>query len=74
MHTEEVIAAARELAAAMDQLTFGAPVAYTYNPLTYAWAGHEAYIRKFATGKKKVLYLGMNPGPFGMAQTGVLYY
>ena len=71
MHTEELIAAARELATAMDQLVFDAPVAYTYNPLTYAWAGHEAYIRKFATGKKKVLYLGMNPGPFGMAQTGV---
>jgi len=71
MHTEELIAAARELASAMDQLVFDAPVAYTYNPLTYAWAGHEAYIRKFATGKKKVLYLGMNPGPFGMAQTGV---
>lgn len=71
MHTEELIAAARELATAMDQLVFDAPVAYTYNPLTYAWAGHESYIRKFATGKKKVLYLGMNPGPFGMAQTGV---
>ncbi len=71
MHTEDVIAAARELSAAMDKLSFDAPVAYTYNPLTYAWAGHEAYIRKFATGKKKVLYLGMNPGPFGMAQTGV---
>lgn len=71
MHTDEVIAAARELAADMEKLSFAAPVAYTYNPLTYAWAGHEAYIRKFAPGKKKVLYLGMNPGPFGMAQTGV---
>ncbi len=71
MHTEEVIAAARTLAHEMEQLKFEAPVAYTYNPLMYAWAGHEAYIRKYAPGKKKVLYLGMNPGPFGMAQTGV---
>lgn len=55
----------------MSSLSFAAPVAYTYNPLEYAWAGHEAYVRRFATGPKKVLYLGMNPGPFGMAQTGV---
>ena len=71
MFASQVIAAAQELSAAMEQLRFSAPVAYTYNPLTYAWAGHEAYIRRFATGPKQVLYLGMNPGPFGMAQTGV---
>lgn len=71
MFVSQVIAAAQELSAAMEQLRFTSPVAYTYNPLTYAWAGHEAYIRRFATGLKQVLYLGMNPGPFGMAQTGV---
>ncbi len=71
MIVSQVIAAAQELSATMEQLRFTSPVAYTYNPLTYAWAGHEAYIRRFATGKKDVLYLGMNPGPFGMAQTGV---
>lgn len=68
---DEVLSAARELSAEMSALDFAAPVAYTYNPLEYAWAGHEAYVRRFATGPKKVLYLGMNPGPFGMAQTGV---
>ncbi len=71
MHTEQVISAARQLCTEMEALSFSAPVAYTYNPLTYAWAGHEAYIRRFAGGQKDVLYLGMNPGPFGMAQTGV---
>lgn len=71
MHTQQVIDAARQLCEEMEALTFSAPVAYTYNPLTYAWAGHEAYIRRFAGGQKDVLYLGMNPGPFGMAQTGV---
>lgn len=55
----------------MGRLEFSDPVAYTYNPLDYAWAGHEAYINRFAHGAKDVLYLGMNPGPFGMAQTGV---
>ena len=68
---DEVLTAARELSAEMDTLRFVPPVAFTYNPLNYAWAGHEAYIRRFATTPKQVLYLGMNPGPFGMAQTGV---
>lgn len=71
MPTDELIRAAQELADAMDALRFAPPVACTYNPLRYAWAGHEAYIRRFGAGEKDVLYLGMNPGPFGMAQTGV---
>ncbi len=71
MIVSQVIAAAQELSAAMEVLHFPAPVAYTYNPLNYAWAGHESYIRRFASSPKDVLYLGMNPGPFGMAQTGV---
>lgn len=68
---DELIDAARELSAQMGQLRFAPPVAYTYNPLEYAWAGHEAYIRRFGNTTKDALYLGMNPGPFGMAQTGV---
>lgn len=68
---EEVLGAARKLSEAMEVLRFEPPVACTYNPLQYAWAGHEAYVRRFAGGEKKTLYLGMNPGPFGMAQTGV---
>lgn len=71
MQREQLIAAARELSNEVNALKFDAPVAYTYNPLDYAWEGHEAYIRKFGGGRKDVLYLGMNPGPFGMAQTGV---
>jgi single-strand selective monofunctional uracil DNA glycosylase len=63
--------AARTLAASVNPLQFQPPVAYVYNPLDYAWAAHEAYIRKFAETRKRVLFLGMNPGPFGMAQTGV---
>ncbi len=68
---DEVLAAADELSLAMEKLTFVPPVAFTYNPLVYARAGHEAYIRRFARSSKQVLFLGMNPGPFGMAQTGV---
>lgn len=42
-----------------------------YNPLDYAWTVHQQYLDRFATGTKRVLFLGMNPGPFGMAQIGV---
>ncbi len=52
-------------------MTFSEPVTHTYNPLLYAWAPHEAYLRKYFGQPKRVLFLGMNPGPFGMVQTGV---
>ncbi len=45
--------------------------AYIYNPLDYARAPHEKYLKEYGRGSKEVLLLGMNPGPFGMAQTGV---
>jgi single-strand selective monofunctional uracil DNA glycosylase len=67
----EVEAAAQELARSVEPLRFAAPVTHVYNPLRYAWEPHQAYLRRYATGRKQVLYLGMNPGPFGMAQTGV---
>ncbi len=52
-------------------LRFAAPVAYVYNPLEYAWTPHCAYLERFGRGQPEVVLLGMNPGPFGMAQTGV---
>jgi single-strand selective monofunctional uracil DNA glycosylase len=59
------------LAQAVDELSFAPPVSCVYNPLVYARAPHEIYLRRFAGGRPEVLLLGMNPGPFGMAQTGV---
>jgi single-strand selective monofunctional uracil DNA glycosylase len=67
----DIIAIAKQLAADVDALTFAPPTAYVYNPLDYAWAAHEQYLRKFGQGRREALLLGMNPGPFGMAQTGV---
>ncbi|XP_030823111.1 LOW QUALITY PROTEIN: single-strand selective monofunctional uracil DNA glycosylase [Camarhynchus parvulus] len=49
----------------------GPPVALVYAPLEYAWEPHRSFVRRFLRGPKAVLFLGMNPGPFGMAQTGV---
>lgn len=69
--TEQLIIAARELSRSIDRLKFSPPVTHVYNPLNYAWKPHESYLRKFGDSKKKIIFLGMNPGPFGMAQTGV---
>ena len=66
-----LITAARRLRAETARLRFRPPVSHIYNPLAYAWAPYEAYLRKFAATPKRVIFLGMNPGPFGMAQTGV---
>ena len=49
----------------------GEPTSFIYNPLDYAWEIHQQYLQLAGQGKKKVVMLGMNPGPFGMAQTGV---
>jgi len=52
-------------------MKFSEPTAYVYNPLDYAWVIHQSYLELAGKSKKKVVFLGMNPGPFGMAQTGV---
>src|SRR5690242_19829132 len=64
-------AISRTLSADVSRLRFSAPVAYLYNPLEYARMPHEAYLKAWGNGQKRVLLVGMNPGPFGMAQTGV---
>jgi Uracil DNA glycosylase superfamily. len=69
--TDALIEAAEELRAAVNELRFAEPVTHVYNPLDYAWAAHEIYLRRYARNRKRVLFLGMNPGPFGMVQTGV---
>ncbi len=56
---------------ALAQLTFSDPVKNIYNPLEYARRAHDQFIRRFGAGTKEAIFLGMNPGPYGMAQTGV---
>lgn len=62
---------AAQLAEQASALRFAEPVRYVYNPLEYAWELHKQYLQRFGSGPKEVLFLGMNPGPWGMAQTGV---
>jgi single-strand selective monofunctional uracil DNA glycosylase len=52
-------------------LRFSAPVAYVYNPLVYARAPHAQYLSRYGRGGREAVFVGMNPGPWGMAQTGV---
>jgi len=68
---DELIISARKLSKEVSKLHFSEPTAFIYNPLEYAWAIHQQYLKLAGAGKKKVVMLGMNPGPFGMAQTGV---
>lgn len=67
----QLLRAAATLRDAVATLEFTPPVAHVYNPLDYAWLAHEAYLRRYGATPKRVVFLGMNPGPFGMAQTGV---
>lgn len=71
MSDQPLLDAARGLLDALRPLTFKAPVTHVYNPLEYAFPMMEAYVRRFGQGRKRVVFLGMNPGPWGMAQTGV---
>lgn len=67
-----LISAALELAEAADTLSFYTPKIHSiYNPLVYAWKPHRSFLLRYGNGKKRVLFVGMNPGPWGMAQTGI---
>lgn len=60
------------LASQLASLNYSEKVEYVYNPLDYALTTHKNFLAKYASrGPKPVLFLGMNPGPWGMAQTGL---
>jgi single-strand selective monofunctional uracil DNA glycosylase len=67
----ELIRISRRLADACDTLSFSEPVTHVYNPLRYAQDSVEQYLTKYGKKTGRVVLLGMNPGPWGMAQTGV---
>ena len=67
---DSLVRVSRRLARATGRLSFGKPVVYTYAPLDYAREPHERYLA-LARAPIDALFLGMNPGPFGMSQTGV---
>jgi len=68
---KELQNATTQLCEKLEPITFSEPVTHVYNPLTYARDSHDQYLIRFGNTRKRVLFLGMNPGPWGMAQTGV---
>ncbi len=69
LHTA-LTGAAEQLRDGVNAITFAQPVTHVYNPLDYAWTLHQSYVAQ-ATATARIMFLGMNPGPWGMAQTGV---
>src|ERR1051326_246876 len=69
--SNQLIRAARLLAGQTGRLEFAPPVEYVYNPLDYAWDAHQNYLASYGNSRKRIIFLGMNPGPYGMVQTGV---
>ncbi|HET6720628.1 MAG TPA: uracil-DNA glycosylase family protein [Rhodocyclaceae bacterium] len=67
----ELLNAARSLSDTVGAMHFAPPVSHVYNPLDYGWDAHAEYLERYGRGRKRVIFLGMNPGPFGMVQTGV---
>lgn len=67
----ELISIYRGLSLALRDLSFAPPTSHVYDPLDYARVPAERYIERYGATPKEVLFLGMNPGPWGMAQTGV---
>lgn len=68
---KSLVQLSRSLSREVGKLSFSDPVTHVYNPLAYARRPHELYLERFGATPKEVVLVGMNPGPFGMAQTGV---
>lgn len=69
--SDRLLSIEQELCTKLLDVTFPSSIQYIYNPLEYASETHAMYVRKYCTGVKKILFVGMNPGPWGMSQTGV---
>ena len=60
-----------DLLKSLESLEFSHPVTHIYNPLKYARSAYDEYLKRYGGRRKEVLLLGMNPGPWGMIQTGI---
>ena len=69
--SRRLLTAADSLASSCNAMKFSPPVSHVYCPLTYARDSHRMYLQKFGSTRKRALFVGMNPGPWGMAQTGI---
>lgn len=60
-----------ELNRGLERFQMPRQVECTYNPTKYARNTFEMYVRKYCSSRKSIMFFGMNPGPWGMSQTGV---
>lgn len=68
---ESVLDIETEQCRQLSDIKFSEKVSYIYSPLQYAYETHSCFVKKYCNTYKTLLFLGMNPGPFGMAQNGV---
>ena len=67
----KLIGVVQQFTSSLAGLDFGASVSHVYNPLDYAWAPHRLYLERYGVNPREIILVGMNPGPWGMVQTGV---
>ena len=62
----------------MEHLDFGpSGVEYVYNPIDHARDLHADFLAKYYSkgeSPRPIMFLGMNPGPWGMSQTGKAFF
>ena len=63
----------QELCQRLLPMKYGHPVNCVYNPLIYSFQTHRDFVKKYCTSERPILFLGMNPGPYGMSQNGVSF-
>lgn len=71
---EKLLQIELDLVSKINTLNFNKPVDYIYSPVEYAFETHSNFVKTYCNSTKKVLFLGLNPGPWGMSQTGVCYH
>lgn len=67
----DLITIAQALKSDLAALRVARPVTHVYNPLDYVWANYKTYLERFGARPREVVLIGMNPGPWGMMQTGI---
>lgn len=66
-----VIESSLKLRSELARLRFHAPISHVYNPLEYALEPFCRYVEMYGLNRRETLLVGMNPGFYGMVQTGV---
>ncbi len=66
-----LLSVANDLSESLRPLEWGLPISFIYDPTEYARGPLSLYFDRFGQSSKRVVLVGMNPGPWGMLQTGV---